>query len=83
MRTILIAALTALGIGLVSVSASSAMPLSGTAIAKAGELGNTVEQAHWWWPRHHRWHRRHHHHDYWHYRHHRHHFHHRRHRPWW
>jgi len=63
MRSIVIAAVMAVGIGLVGVQASSAAPANGMVISKAAGAGN-VEQVHWrnW---HYRWHWRHHHHRRW------------------
>jgi hypothetical protein len=47
MRSIVIAAVMALGIGLVGVQASSAAPANGLAIGKAAAAGHVTEQAHW------------------------------------
>ena len=62
MRTLVIAAVMAIGFGLAGVSASSAAPAHGTAIVHIAKGGVVVEQARWWG------HRRHHHrrHCWWH-----------------
>jgi len=58
MRAIVIAALVAAGIGLVSAAPTSAAPANGTAIGKAAGVGQVVHKAHSrWWRRHHRHHR--------------------------
>jgi hypothetical protein len=62
MRSIVIAAVMAAGIGLVGIGASSAAPANGEVIGKAATVGHVAEQAYW-----RRWHYR------WHWRHHRHH----------
>jgi hypothetical protein len=63
MRSIVIATVMALGIGLFGVQASSAAPANGLVIGKAAGAGN-VEQVYWrhW---HSRWHWRHHHRRWW------------------
>ena len=63
MRTLVIAAIMAIGFGLAGVSASSAAPAHGTAIVHAAKAGVVVEQARWWGHRRHHRHcfRRHHH----------------------
>ncbi len=53
MRAIFIAALVALGIGLVGTSPTLAAPASGVVIGNAAHLNQVVDRAHWRW-RHHR-----------------------------
>jgi hypothetical protein len=53
MRAVLVAAVTAIGIGLGGISASAAAPASGHVIAHAAKSGHVVRSVHW---------RRHHHH---------------------
>lgn len=57
MRAIFIAALMALGIGLVGTSPISAAPARGGPIADAAHVNQSVDKAHWYWRRHHRHHR--------------------------
>jgi len=59
MRAIFIAALMALGIGLVGTSPISAAPVNGGAIAGAAHVNQVVDKAHWYGRRHHRFHHRH------------------------
>jgi hypothetical protein len=47
MRAIVIAAVVAMGIGVVSAAPSFAAPASGTAIVKAAPVGHVVKKAHW------------------------------------
>jgi hypothetical protein len=65
MRSIVIAAVMALGLGLVGLQASSAAPMNGAAIHNAAHLNQGVEQAGWRWRRWHYWHWRHHHRHWW------------------
>jgi hypothetical protein len=65
MRSIVIAAVMAAGIGLVGIGASAAAPANGVAIYDAAHLNPAVDQVRWHW--------RHHWHYHWHWRHHRHH----------
>jgi hypothetical protein len=57
MRGTFIAALMALGIGLIGTSPLSAAPISGGVIGDAAYLNEVVDQVHWRWRRHHRHHR--------------------------
>jgi hypothetical protein len=63
MRTLVIAAVMAIGVGFAGAPASAAMPASGTVIGHAAKSGAVVEQARWWRRHHHRrhcwWHRGH------------------------
>jgi hypothetical protein len=65
MRSIVIAATMALGIGLVGIQASSAAPASGVAIHQAAHLNQQVDQVHWRWQHRHWWWRHHHHRRWW------------------
>jgi len=62
MRLVVIAALSALGLGLFAVSGAVAMPANGLAIDKAAVAGQLTEPV--WWRYRYRWHRWHYH--YWH-----------------
>jgi len=62
MRSIVIAAVMALGLGLVGLQASSAAPANGVAIHNAAHLNQGVDQVGWRW---HRWHYRHHYRRWW------------------
>ncbi len=54
MKTFLVAALIALGVGLIGAPNASAAPASPAAIADAAAAGNAVQQV--WWDRYGRWH---------------------------
>ena len=64
MRSVVIAAAMALGLGLVGIQASSAAPVNGTAIHNAAQLNHTTDVVHWRW-RHHWWWRHHHRRHWW------------------
>src|SRR5262245_33743895 len=55
MRSIVIAAAMALGLGLAGIQTSSAAPVNGTAIHDAAQLGKTRDVVHWRWRHHHWW----------------------------
>jgi hypothetical protein len=57
MRTVLIAGLMTIGLGLAGMSATVAAPASGSVIANAAASGTLVDQARWY-RRHHRHHGR-------------------------
>jgi hypothetical protein len=62
MRSIMIAAVVAAGLGLCFTASSFAAPVNGTAIGKAASTNHAVKKAHW---RHWRYHWRYHNHRYW------------------
>jgi hypothetical protein len=64
MRSIVIAAAMALGLGLAGIQASSATPVNGGAIHNAAQLNQTTDVVHWRW-RHHWWWRHHHRRHWW------------------
>jgi hypothetical protein len=60
MRGLVLAAVTAAGIGLLGLGGASAMPANGIAVGQAVAVDQMIEQV--WWRRHyhwrwHRWHR--------------------------
>jgi hypothetical protein len=65
MRSIVIAAAMALGLGLAGIQASSAAPVNGGAIHNATHLNHTADVVHWRWRQHHWWWWRHHHRRHW------------------
>jgi hypothetical protein len=61
MRALIIAAITAAGLGLAGMTSTIAAPANGVAINNAAATTAVVEQARWRWHRHHRrcwWHHR-------------------------
>ncbi len=67
MRTFLISAVLAAGLGLAGMAPSLAAPANGAVISHAAQANNAVEQVRWWRRHHHhwRWYRRHHHRRWW------------------
>jgi hypothetical protein len=65
MRTIFIAAVMGLGIGVCAVTPSLAAPAAGAATATAAEFARPVEQVYWRPYRHRHWWRHHWHHRWW------------------
>jgi hypothetical protein len=61
MRLVVLAAISALGLGLLSMSGASAMPANGVAIGQAASAGQLAQPV--WWRYRYRWHRWHYH--YW------------------
>ena len=56
MRGLVLAAVTAAGIGLLGLAGASAMPANGIAVGQAVAVDQMIEQV--WWRRYHwRWHR--------------------------
>jgi hypothetical protein len=59
MRGLVLAAVTAAGIGMLGLAGASAMPANGVAVGQAAAVDQMVQPARWWryrW-RWHRWHR--------------------------
>ena len=63
MRGLVLAAVTAAGIGLLALAGASAMPANGVAVGQAAAVDQMIEQVwwrrryHWRWHRWHRWRR--------------------------
>ena len=58
MRSIVIAAVVAAGVGLAAAAPSFAAPVNGPAIGKAATASQVVKKVHWrHWRHHHRYHR--------------------------
>jgi hypothetical protein len=60
MRVLVLAAITAISIGMLGLPRASAMPASGIAVSQAAAAANLSQTVRWWryrrWHRWHRWH---------------------------